>query len=649
MQATFLIALALIIPAAAAPLMLFIKGPAFRKAAVTTVSALMVVVAVLLAAVALPAGGLRVPAEGTEWFSVLTTVIDCVTLVAILYFGVRLREWKIIVPSLLQAAGLVYIEIFLRPHEAQALFVLDNLGLVMLLISSVLGPIIAFFALGYMKRHEEHHKSKKSRQNVFFAVIFLFLFAMNAICISDNFMQLYAFWEVTTLCSFLLIGYDGNRSSIVSAKRALWLNSLGGVFLLAGVGVVATVTGGVSVSGLLNTHSSLHPALMAGVMLICCAGFVKSAQLPFSSWLLGAMVAPTPVSALLHSSTMVKAGVYIIVRMSPFFGGKLSGYLVALVGAFTFMATSAIAISQRNGKRVLAYSTIANLGLIIACAGLGGSAALSAAILLIIYHAVSKGLLFLCMGTVEQGIGSRMIEDMFGVFSKMPYTTSIMTLGMISMVLPPFGVLVTKWLALEAAVRFPPVLILIVLGSAFTIVFWVKWLGAVLTVYHSEKAKMEKLPASMVVSLGLIGAMIPVLTALLPALNNFVVVPAVSQLLHTASRVSGEGNGLVLLQGGRVQGAFGGVLALLVILCVVLAIVYVFGKINKPKIVPPYACGELAGNNVKGSAFIGPRDKVERVVMHNYYLTSLFSEQKLLPACGFISLLLIFVLFGVAR
>jgi ech hydrogenase subunit A len=297
---------------------------------------------------------------------------------------------------------------------------------------------------------------------------------MNAICIGDNLMKLYAFWEITTLCSFLLIGYDRNKEANISANRALWLNSVGGLFFAGGILLITLVTNSFSISGLIS-HGMTSGLLTAGVMLICCAGFVKSAQLPFQSWLLGAMVAPTPVSALLHSSTMVKAGVYVIIRLSPLFAGKLPGHMVALVGAFTFMTASALAISQSNGKRVLAYSTIANLGLIIACAGLGGSLALSAAILLVIYHAFSKGLMFLCVGTVELGVGSRNIEDMFGIYSKMPYTTVIMVIGMISMVLPPFGVLITKWLAIEASVTFPPVMLLIVLGSAFTIAFWVKW------------------------------------------------------------------------------------------------------------------------------------------------------------------------------
>ena len=159
----------------------------------------------------------------------------------------------------------------------------------------------------------------------------------------------------------------------------------------------------------------LIPAALVGF-----AGLTKAAQMPFSSWLVGAMVAPTPVSALLHSSTMVKAGVYILVRFAPIFQGTVIGYTLAFVGAFTFLIASGIAISQTNAKRVLAYSTIANLGLVTACAGIGTAEAIWAAILLIIFHAISKSLMFLSVGTVEHRIRSREIEDMNGLIVRMP-------------------------------------------------------------------------------------------------------------------------------------------------------------------------------------------------------------------------------------
>ena len=645
MQGTILVMLILLIPAVMAPLMLLVRQSTARKFLVSLAAFAMIVVAALLGVDVLRNGTLVITASDYRWVSPAVTILDYLIILVIFYYGVELREWKIIVPTVLQAAAVVYIDFIRRPLEAEKIVVLDNLSLVLTLIVSIMGPLIAVFALGYMQRHDAHRKGE-SHQPVFFAVIFLFLFAMNAMVISDNLMYFYAFFEITTLCSFLLIGYDDTKDARASARRALWLNSVGGLFLAAGIILITAVFNQLSFSELL-AHGLTAGVLTAGVMFLCCAGFVKSAQVPFQSWLLGAMVAPTPVSALLHSSTMVKAGVYLIVRLSPLFGGRLPGHAIAAAGAFTFVATAALAIGQSNGKRVLAYSTISNLGLIIACAGIGGPVATSAAILLILFHAVSKGLMFLCVGTVELGIGSRDIEDMFGIYSKMPYTTVIMTIGIISMVLPPFGVLITKWLALEAAVSFPVALFLIVLGSAFTIAFWIKWLGAVLTVYKNEKPHVEDLPGSIKFALGAICAMVIALTALISPINNGIVMPAVKSMLGQSADVVGTTGGVAVRSASGMVGGFGGVLLLLGVMLAGLVAVRLITAAHKPRMVAPYACGETLAHS-EGGEFTGPGDKAAPIRMHNYYLSGLFNESRLTAVSGFISVLLILIMFGVS-
>ena len=142
------------------------------------------------------------------------------------------------------------------------------------------------------------------------------------------------------------------------------------------------------------------------VVLLAMAGLTKSAQLPFSSWLLGAMVTPTPSSALLHSATMVKAGVYLLIRLAPAMAGNMTGMTVAFIGGFTFIAASMMAIAQNDGKKVLAFSTVSNLGLIVACAGIGAEETIWAAVLLMIFHSVSKSMLFQAVGSIENSLGS---------------------------------------------------------------------------------------------------------------------------------------------------------------------------------------------------------------------------------------------------
>lgn len=646
MQGATLVLLLLFIPAVTSIIVLFLKNRNGRSVIVTLSSCAMIAAAILLCQNILTHGTFAIETSKAEWAGIAVTIIDAAALFFTLYFGIKFKEWKIILPAIAQICAVFYLEVLKVPEEPHFIIKLDNLSLIMTLIVSIIGPLVAIFAIGYMEKHEQHQKLKQTRQHLFFAVIFLFLFAMNGISMTDNLMHLYAFWEVTTLCSFLLIGHDRNRVSFESAKRALWINSFGGLFFAVGIIFILNSVGTISISQILETGKKAPQLLVIGLMFLCCAGFVKSAQLPFQSWLLGAMVAPTPVSALLHSSTMVKAGVYVIVRFSPIFGGHTSGILVSMVGAFTFVAAAALAISQSNGKRVLAFSTISNLGLIIACAGLGGSQALTTAILLIIFHAVSKGLLFLCMGTVELKIGSRNIEDMFGIFSKMPYTTSIMILGMLSMMLPPFGVLITKWLAIEASVNVPSVMFLLVLGSAFTVAFWVKWLGAVTTVYKKGHGKIEDLPFSIKVVLGVIAAAIVVITVIMPQINNYMVLPSVIQLLNKDPAIFGTNGGLYSISEYGISGGFGGIILLTGVIVAAFIVIFVNAKANKPRIIPPYACGALSDE--KGRDFIGPKDKVEKVMLHNYYLSGIFGEKKLMPVVSVISAIIILIMFGVS-
>jgi ech hydrogenase subunit A len=321
---------------------------------------------------------------------------------------------------------------------------------------------------------------------------------MNGLVLANELRWFSFFWECTTLCSFFLIGHDGTEIARANAKRALFLNLLGGIALSGGSLWAAADGGATTLQGLMATKAAV-PAL-----LLCMAALVKSAQMPFQSWLLGAMVAPTPVSALLHSATMVKAGSYLLLRLSPAFAGEPFMRWLALGGALTFTLTAALAIGQSNAKRVLAYSTISNLGLIVVCAALGTPMAYAAGLTLLIFHAVSKGLLFLCVGTIEQGIGSRDIEDMGDLVNRMPYTTLFASVGMISMLLPPFGMLLSKWIVVEASIVSPPIMALTVLGSALSVVFWAKWIGRIQTTSTTEHHGGEHLPRTVVAANGLL-------------------------------------------------------------------------------------------------------------------------------------------------
>ncbi len=441
-----------------------------------------------------------------SWTAELTGGLELGMIALILIVALKIRNAWIAIFAVLQL--LVTGAGFLVPgnHEATfELFKIDNLARIMLLVSSCVGAAILVFSIGYMKQHQRHAPEGAGSLRRFYFVFLSFLGLMIGLVVSNQLSLFSFFWEGTTLCSYALIGQDGGRARSENAVRALLINSFGGVLLVAGIFILKLQTGGETFNDIF-LHSDL--AILAAVLL-CIAAFTKSALFPFQSWLLGAMVAPTPVSAMLHAATMVKAGVYLVMRLTPgFLGDSRVTMVIAFAGALSFVGGALLACTQSNGKRVLAYSTISNLGLVVACAGIDSPLAYAAGLAIISFHAISKGLLFLCVGRIEQKIGSRDIEDMDGLMYKMPFTSFVSLLGMMSMLLPPFGMLLSKWLAIEATIRSPFLLIFMVLGSALTVFFWAKWIGRIQHTGYHEKTPKEAMPFSMRFSLGALALMV---------------------------------------------------------------------------------------------------------------------------------------------
>lgn len=580
---------------------------------------------------------------GISWNTVIS-LADFALLAVILVIGIKRRHSVIIILTALQAVLLIYFDFGLGGGKSAAgpAFVVDYLAVVMALVINIVGSLICIYGVKYIAQHEEKHSVVKSRQPRFMFWLIIFLGAMNGLVFANNLYWMYFFWEVTTFCSFQLIGHDLTDEAMENACRALWINSLGGVAFVLALVALVTYGGGdcLSIQYLLS-HGAEGGMASLGILaisLLVFAGMTKSAQLPFQSWLLGAMVAPTPVSALLHSSTMVKAGVYLILRLAPVYIGTYLSDLIAVAGAFTFLVTSILAISQSNAKRVLAYSTIANLGLIIACAGINTPAAISAAIILIIFHAVSKSLLFLCTGFVEQQIGSRNIEDMEGLADRMPLTTAVYTVGIISMFLPPFGMLVGKWAALEACTGLPLAALMMVLGSAATAFFWIKWLGRML---EGEPGKarqpVEPMAVHYKVSLGGLAGAAVILGMFVVPLVQTLVMPVVKQYYSSS--------GLSASAGSIISGDAGSFTAwpwFSLLLVIAVSAVLLYNPV-KMKSAPVYLCGENSGPDDYTS--IG--DISSTVTLGSYYFEGYLNEARWTPLVNILAGVIILILLGV--
>jgi ech hydrogenase subunit A len=316
---------------------------------------------------------------------------------------------------------------------------------------------------------------------------------------------------------------------------------IGSVFFVAGIIIFNLQLHVTELKDILANQSSAAIALPA--LFIAIAGLSKSAQMPFSKWLLGAMVAPTPTSALLHSSTMVKAGVYLILRIAPLLKGNTAGYFIVLVGGLTFFLASFIAITQSDGKKVLAYSTISNLGLIVACAGIGTYESIWAAFFLIIFHATSKSLLFLSVGSVESLMGSRDIEDMHGLIVKLPLMAIMLTIGIAGMFLAPFGMLMSKWAAMKAFLDSKNMIMLfmLVFGSAATLFYWTKWLGKLVAIRHKSESINARPPVAEIVALFSLAAFTVANCLLFPVVSQYLVEPFLSQMFGMSQTIIGIG------------------------------------------------------------------------------------------------------------
>ncbi len=577
--------------------------------------------------------------EGPSYFRLESDIINIVMLLlevliaaGIIYLSIKSKRYLPVILMSIQLVTMVGFE-FSAGHSIQvehSLFI-DKFSIIMALIVGIIGSAICLYGFGYMPEYHEHHPEVKDRRNYFAFLMYLFLSAMFGIIFSNNLMWLFFFWEVTTLCSFLLIGYRDDKTSRDSAFRALNMNLIGGVVFAAGLVYLYSSAHIMELDKLLRLDKGL---VLLPAVCFAFAGLAKSAQFPFSSWLTGAMVAPTPVSALLHSSTMVKAGVYLILRVAPVMENTVAAKMLTLIGGVSFLVTALIAISQSNAKKVLAYSTISNLGLIVACAGVNTEAAVWSALLLIIFHAVAKSLLFLCVGIIEYKLGSRDIEDMDYLIMRLPKLTAVMMIGMAGMFLAPFGMIISKIITLKAFINSNLAMaIILAYGSAATVLFWTKWMGKIMSIRHGEAEVVEHRVSNWEwTTLGILAVATVAVCLAFPFISFHVIDPYLKEMFNRVPVVD-TFNILVI---------FVIMLGLLIILPLGL---FYYAFINKDyKRVGTY----LGGGNISNITFEGAMESAQPIQIKSYYLEKYFGEEKLFYIGVFVSLTLIFIMFGVA-
>jgi multicomponent Na+:H+ antiporter subunit A len=350
-------------------------------------------------------------------------------------------------------------------------FFLDGLSLTFGLLISGIGTIIVIYSGAYLSGHKH--------QGRFLAFILMFMGSMLGLVFSDNMIVLFVFWELTSITSFLLIGFDHARqASRRAAIQALVVTGAGGLALLVGAILLQQMMGTWELTNIFPYGVSIveEPTYLAIMILFCLAAFTKSAQFPFHFWLPNAMEAPTPVSAFLHSATMVKAGVYLLARMNPILGSTdVWSLTLVIFGSVTLLYGATIALRQTDMKQMLAQTTLASLGLLVLLIGVGTDVAISAAVIYLIAHALYKAALFLIAGIIDHETGTREITALGGLRGLMPITFIAAVLAAISMAgLPPaIGFFAKEEMYLGLAsmqLSSLVVLVVLILGNAMMLV-----------------------------------------------------------------------------------------------------------------------------------------------------------------------------------
>lgn len=332
---------------------------------------------------------------------------------------------------------------------------LDGLSMLMLTVVAVLGFLVIIYGLGYLSSKNREHASEEGKERHNFWML-MFIASMIGVAISPNLLQLYIFWEMTTLCSYALISHYRNDASLRAGLKALLMTFFGGLFFALGLILIFVNTGSFEFSALGN----LNPALRNWVFVFfMIAAWAKSAQIPFFTWLPDAMEAPTTVSMYLHAAAMVKAGVFLIARIGTSALGLSfgSGLLLAIMAIATMLLAVFLFFYQDDLKRLLAYSTIANLAYILFGISLGIMGSRTGAyggIMHIMNHGIGKALLFLCVGAISYSTGTRSIKQLSGLVKTAPLTSIAFLIGMFAILgIPPFSGFWSKFYLLIGAIE----------------------------------------------------------------------------------------------------------------------------------------------------------------------------------------------------
>ncbi|MBB6448594.1 multicomponent Na+:H+ antiporter subunit A [Geomicrobium halophilum] len=456
---------------------------------------------------------------------------------------------------------------------------IDGLSFLFLLLITGIGALVVLYSIYYLDK-------KKERLQNFYVYLLMFIGAMLGVVLSDNLIVLYAFWELTSLASTLLIGFWFIRKKpMFGAQKSMLITVFGGFAMLVGFMLLYIMTGTFSIREIIGEADVImdHALFLPAMILVLLGAFTKSVQFPFHIWLPDAMEAPTPVSAYLHSATMVKAGIYLVARMMPIFGGSAEWFWIILItGLFTMFWGAISAVRQKDLKAILAFSTVSQLGLIMSLLGVGSAAlyaqdpelemmyagAIVTAMFHLINHSTFKGSLFMVAGIIDHETGTRTLYKLGGLMTIMPVTFTVSAVGLAAMAgIPPFNGFISKEMFFANMIEVTD-LPFFGMGDWSIIIPMIAWIASIFTfiycAYMFYKTFMGKYDRAnywvdvheaspgLLVSPILLGGLVIILGLFPNILTNVLIHPSVTSIL-TGISVELEPYSLTLWHGFEIE------------------------------------------------------------------------------------------------
>jgi proton-translocating NADH-quinone oxidoreductase chain N len=385
----------------------------------------------------------------------------------------------------------------------------DGLAVFMAFVSALISAIIVFYSWGYVSHYEN--------QNEYYFMVVLFFGGMMGIVFSANLIFLYLFWEITAITSWRLIGFFREPLYVVRADKAFLVTIFGALLMLVGFISIYSQYGSFDLSkiqGALQGHNLSNFA----VILILAGILSKSATLPFHTWLPDAGVAPSPVTALLHAALLVKIGVYVFARLfiATFTVDEFWHVVVPVIAAASALVSAGAAMIDTDLKRIIAYSTVSQIGFIFLGLAVGNQMGVAGGLLYIMMHGLAKGGLFLCAGIVEQNTKTKNIMQMGGLIKTMPVTAvSFLLCAFSVMGIPPFGGFFSKYMVMTGVVQSGPlwVMLAFLVGAFMTIIYLFRvfnlvFLGEPKTGLHREGSPVMVISVALLAALSLAGGIL---------------------------------------------------------------------------------------------------------------------------------------------